>query len=343
MLRALCTDVDKIGNRFKLIEEIGSGAFGSVSKAYDSEKKLIVALKQLKDREFCEEKVVNEITILKKLQHPNIVKIYDIFYSKSEDSYYISMEYCEQDLMALLETNKLQPQHLKCFMNQILHALQYLKDQNIVHQDIKPANILVQDGRKVKLADFGLAFSYPQESDINIDGGTPAYCSPEKLFGATKITSASDIWSAGVLFYQLISQNLIFTSDSSTDQILVSILNICGAPDLNQWPEVKTTKNYSKFIKYANPSPTFNTKFTEDMITEYGNIINHIKMMLNLIPSNRPTAEALLKSNDFNFGSITFSITEEFHLKHKNYKNIILEDYIATTRPILPKPTPLFV
>lgn len=338
-------DIDKIDNRFKMIEEIGSGSFGSVTKAFDMEKKIVVALKKLKDNfshQFSEERIVNEITILQKLQHPNIVKIYDVIYSKPENSYYISMEYCEQDLIALLDTNKLQPQHIKCFMSQILSALKYLNDQKIVHQDIKPANILVQNGDRIKLADFGLAVTYPQNDDKNVCGGTPSYNSPEKLFGTTQITPASDIWSTGVMFYQLITKNYIFTSNSSSDQILIVIMNICGAPDLEKWPEAKQMKNYSKFIKYANPTPTLNSKFTDEMISTYGNIINHIKAMFTLTPSNRPTADALLKTGDFNVPHAAIDITEEFHMKLKNTRNINLEECTPIARPPMPKPSLLY-
>ncbi|EAY11617.1 CAMK family protein kinase [Trichomonas vaginalis G3] len=338
MLRDLCTVVDRVDDRFKHIENIGTGSFGSVTKSLDTKFKRIVALKRLKDNyqhEIDEKKVVNEVTILRKLNHQNIVKLYDVFYVKSEDAYYISMEYCEQDLLALLETGKLDATTIKFFMKQILEALSYLSAHNIVHQDIKPANILVQGGNTIKFADFGLATAV--DSSLSMTNcGTAPYIPPEKFFGATNFDPSADIWSTGVLFYQLIKKELIFGSNMQSDLIIREILRVCGAPDTKAWPEVLSLENYGRYSKYASETSNLSSKFTAEMKADYGQIIEHIKSMLNLVPSQRPSAASLLATNDFETPLTHVPVTEEFHIRIRN-KSVSPLKFSPVVRPVLPR------
>ncbi|EAX88877.1 CMGC family protein kinase [Trichomonas vaginalis G3] len=330
MLKPICKEIQKIENRFRPIESIGGGSFGSVTKSLDIKNNRIVALKKLKSfsSEQDEERIVNEVTIVQKLNHPNIVKIYDIFYSTSENCYYISMEYCQQDLLALLETHTLNPTQKKSIMKQILEALAYLEKRNIIHQDLKPANILVQDGMRIKLADFGLATYYTTDHEMT-NCGTLAYNPPEKHLESTILTKTIDVWSAGVLFYQLITHKVLFQSG------LQDVITICGAPDPKLWPNVMTFKNYNKCLQWASSNPSLNSLFTENDKSNYGNVIERIKSMLSLYPDQRPLPSALLESKDFDSESVSIQINEEFHQKVHQKSRKPLEN-LPIVRPRLP-------
>ncbi|CAI4215347.1 unnamed protein product, partial [Parascedosporium putredinis] len=193
---------------YRLGECLGKGAFGSVYKAFNWGTGEAVAVKQIKlgDLPKSELRMIeSEIDLLKNLHHDNIVKY--IGFVKSADCLNIILEYCENgSLHSILKAYGKFPENLVgVYMTQVLHGLQYLHDQGVIHRDIKGANILTTKDGTVKLADFGVSTSTiagNQDKEAQVVG-TPYWMAPEiiQLSGAS---SASDIWSVGCTVIELL-------------------------------------------------------------------------------------------------------------------------------------------
>ena len=215
----------KLG-RYHVLEEVGRGAMGVVYKAYDPVIEREVAIKaiELAFRANNEETQVylkrfyREAKAAGKLNHPNIVTIYDVDEDKETGTPYIVMEFLQGS--SLQETTssgiRLDLEDTKRIILQIADALDYAHRAGIVHRDIKSANILILDGLKVKIADFGIARM--PSSDLTQEGqfvGTPNYMSPEQIQGRP-IDGRSDLFSLGVIFYMLLTGERPFYGDSIT-------------------------------------------------------------------------------------------------------------------------------
>jgi serine/threonine protein kinase len=216
---------NKLG-RYHVLEEVGQGAMGVVYKAYDPVIEREVAIKaiELSFRTNNEETQVylkrfyREAKAAGKLNHPNIVTIYDVDEDKETGTPYIVMELLQGS--SLHETTssgiRLDLEDTKGIILQIADALDYAHRQGIVHRDIKSANILILDNMKVKIADFGIARM--PSSDLTQEGqfvGTPNYMSPEQIQGRP-IDGRSDLFSLGVIFYMLLTGERPFFGDSIT-------------------------------------------------------------------------------------------------------------------------------
>ncbi|KAG9240832.1 cell division control protein-like protein 15 [Calycina marina] len=192
---------------YVLGDSLGKGAFGSVYKALNLGTGEAVAIKQIKlgDLPRSELRMIEaEIDLLKNLKHDNIVKY--LGFVKSSECLSIILEYCENgSLHSICKSYGKFPENLVgIYMTQVLHGLQYLHDQGVIHRDIKGANILTTKDGKVKLADFGVSTSTLAGADKEAQVvGTPYWMAPEiiQLSGAT---SASDIWSLGCTVIELL-------------------------------------------------------------------------------------------------------------------------------------------
>ncbi|KAI5778231.1 hypothetical protein EDC01DRAFT_622910 [Geopyxis carbonaria] len=184
---------------------LGKGAFGSVYRALNWGTGQTVAVKQVRlaDLPKTELRVIMlEIDLLKNLNHPNIVQYHG--YSKTADSLYIILEYCENGSLHSICKNfgKFPENLVGLYMTQTLHGLLYLHDQGVIHRDIKGANILTTKEGLVKLADFGVATRTNGLSDSSVVG-TPYWMAPEVIELAGASTS-SDIWSVGCTVIELL-------------------------------------------------------------------------------------------------------------------------------------------
>jgi len=206
----------QIGEYIILQPNIAKGAFASIHKGEHKYTHLPVAIKEIKVQNVNNLKkyVMREIEIHKKLNHPNIVKIYDVIISANDNAVYMFMEYCEYgDLQKFQNKQPFSEKYIQQYMLQLRDALKYLYDNNIVHRDLKPQNILLTDSLHIKITDFGLArnttqSSQPQEPAEEQDlfstyCGSPIYMSPE-LLNKQNYNSKSDLWSVGVILYELI-------------------------------------------------------------------------------------------------------------------------------------------
>jgi len=199
-------------------ELIGQGGMGFVYKARQRHLDRDVALKILhselqQDPAFAK-RFEREAQALAKLNHPNIVTVFDSGHTEAGD-YYFVMEYVDGvNLRDVLQGGLLEPEKALAVVPQVCEALQYAHEQGIVHRDIKPENILMDSRGHVKIADFGLAkLLDPSSQNENITHvgqrmGTAHYMAPEQVQDATDVDHRADIYSLGVVFYEMLTGEL---------------------------------------------------------------------------------------------------------------------------------------
>ena len=200
--------------------EIGHGAFGKVNLCLHIGSGHLVAMKTFvkKDSKYKEskDKLKNEVEVLSKLHHPFINQILDNF--ETDTHFFIVMEYICGDLLTFIrKRNKLNESISKVIFKQITEGLRYIHKKNIIHRDIKLDNILIDTTNTVKICDFGVSRKIQRGEKIYERCGTPAYIAPE-IYKKTGYTGfQSDVWSAGVTLYYMLSGNLPFKGNNIHD------------------------------------------------------------------------------------------------------------------------------
>ncbi|KAI5582154.1 hypothetical protein BDE02_07G067200 [Populus trichocarpa] len=199
-----------LDNKYMLGDEIGKGAYGRVYKGLDLENGDFVAIKQVSLENIAQEDlniIMQEIDLLKNLNHKNIVKY--LGSSKTKTHLHIILEYVENGSLAnIIKPNKFGPfpeSLVAVYIAQVLEGLVYLHEQGVIHRDIKGANILTTKEGLVKLADFGVATKLT-EADVNTHSvvGTPYWMAPE-VIEMSGVCAASDIWSVGCTVIELLT------------------------------------------------------------------------------------------------------------------------------------------
>jgi tRNA A-37 threonylcarbamoyl transferase component Bud32 len=200
--------------QFELLEMLGRGGMGEVYKARQKKLNRLVAIKILPEPfgkldEFTE-RFHREAQSLARLNHPNIVTIYD--YGEANGLCYFVMEFVDGvDLRRMIEARTLTPEDALRIVPQVCDALQFAHDQGIVHRDVKPANILIDRTGRVKIADFGLAKivgKSPTDLTLTAIGdvmGTAEYMAPEQRRASQAVDHRADIYSLGVVFYEMLT------------------------------------------------------------------------------------------------------------------------------------------
>ncbi len=201
----------------EILELVGRGGMGVVYKARQKRLERLVALKILSPKIGQEpafaERFKAEARAMAMLNHPHIVTVHE--FGETDGLYYLLMEFVDGvNLRQLLDTGKLSPQEALAIVPQICDALQYAHDAGVVHRDIKPENILLDRRGRVKIADFGLAKLMGREAkDFTLTGagqvmGTPQYMAPEQIEHPKEVDHRADIYSLGVVFYQMLTGEL---------------------------------------------------------------------------------------------------------------------------------------
>ena len=225
----------KLDGRYEIKEIIGVGGMANVYKAYDSIDDRVVAVKILRDEHMENDELLrrfrNESKAIAVLSHPNIVKVYDV--SFNEDIQYIVMEHIDGiTLKEYIEQQKvLRWKESVHFTVQILRALQHAHDKGIVHRDIKPQNIMLLEDGTIKVADFGIArFARASQHTVTDKAiGSVHYISPEQAKGELS-DEKSDIYSVGVMLYEMTTGTLPFDADSPVSVALKQIQSQAKRP-----------------------------------------------------------------------------------------------------------------
>lgn len=242
---------------YQKIEKIGEGTYGTVYKAKETKTGKIVALKKIKieEKEGIPPTTIREISLLKSLSHPSIVHLIDVFYTKNR--LYMAMEYYPIDLRKFIDETRKKKEKISLkiinkLIYQILQALEYCHSRGVMHRDIKPQNILLDDQYNVKLADFGLARSVSVPLRTFTQEVVTLWYRPPELILNTKYYSESiDIWSAGTIFCELFTLHPLFAGDSEVDQ-LVKIIKILGTPIEETWEGLnELIKNFTLEVPFT--------------------------------------------------------------------------------------------
>lgn len=231
------------------IEKIGEGTYGVVYKGRHKNTNKLVALKKIRlesEEEGVPSTAIREISILKELQHPNVVSLLDVLLQEAK--LYLVFEFLQMDLkkyMDSLPSGKYMEKDLvKSYTFQILQGITFCHSHRILHRDLKPQNLLIDKNGIIKLADFGLAraFGIPVRVYTH-EVITLWYRAPEILLGSSRYSTPVDVWSIGTIFAEMATKKPLFHGDSEIDQ-LFRIFRILGTPTNSEWPGVENLKDY---------------------------------------------------------------------------------------------------
>ncbi|CAG9316351.1 PHO85 [Blepharisma stoltei] len=286
-------------DNYEKLEKIGEGTYSSVYKAIDTNSDQFVALKKIRlsdGEEGIPSTTIREISLLKDLIHPNIVKLLDVIHDNHK--LYLVFEYVDHDLKMILDTYLGQGFDLfeaKSYLYQLLKGLAACHADKILHRDLKPQNILINNEGVLKLADFGLArtFGIPY-STYSQDVVTLWYRPPDILMGNKKYTTTIDMWSVGCIFAEMLRGKPLFAGNTNNDQ-LKKIFMVFGTPNENTWPGV------SRFPEFRKSFPKYQGIDLRSLVPKIDdNGFELLTAMLQMIPSNRITSQQALSHPFFN-------------------------------------------
>lgn len=209
--------------KYELLGKLGQGETGIVYLARHAEQGWQAALKVLPGARFanpaCAQRLLREARAGASLRHPNLCQILDA--GTEEGEFYLAIEYLEGKTLRhhLQQNNRAFPVPLACYhAYQLFDALAYLARHQVIHRDVKPGNIMVCAGDRLKLMDLGLAkVPDPEERRLTLSGiilGTPAYMAPEQVVDASRATAASDLYAAGATLFEMLTGSTPFQGDS---------------------------------------------------------------------------------------------------------------------------------
>ncbi|KAL3476216.1 putative cell division control protein 2 kinase [Aspergillus californicus] len=255
---------------YQKIEKIGEGTYGVVYKARElTHPNRIVALKKIRleaEDEGVPSTAIREISLLKEMNDPNIVRLFNIVHADGHKLYLV-FEYLDLDLKKYMEAlpvseggrGKTLPDGsslsknlglgdvmVKKFMAQLVEGIRYCHSHRILHRDLKPQNLLIDRDGNLKLADFGLAraFGVPLRTYTH-EVVTLWYRSPEILLGGRQYSTGVDMWSVGAIFAEMFTRKPLFPGDSEIDEIF-KIFRMLGTPDEVAWPGVTSFPDYKQ-------------------------------------------------------------------------------------------------
>ncbi|KAJ9067411.1 negative regulator of the PHO system [Entomophthora muscae] len=246
-------------NRYITHNKLGEGTYATVYRGQNRTTGETVALKEinLDPDEGAPSTAIREISLMKELKHPNIVKLLDVVHTETRLT--LVFEYMEQDLKKYQDTRGqngvLEPATIKKFMYQLISGLAYCHDSRVLHRDLKPQNLLIDAHHNLKLGDFGLAraFGIPVASFSN-EVVTLWYRAPDVLLGARNYSTAIDLWSVGCIMAELYLGRPLFPGVNNDDQLL-RIFRLLGTPSEQNWPGVSQYSNWHGNYPFYPPTP----------------------------------------------------------------------------------------
>ncbi|KAJ8749063.1 hypothetical protein K2173_013670 [Erythroxylum novogranatense] len=285
---------------FKKLDRIGQGTYSNVYKAYDVTRDKTVALKKVRFDINDSESVkfmAREILILRRLDHPNIIKLEGLITSENSHSLYLVFEYMEHDLtgLASIPGIKFKEPQIKCYIQQLFSGLDHCHSRGVLHRDIKGSNLLIDNNGILKIADFGLASFFDPKSNTQLTSRvvTLWYRAPELLLGASHYGVAVDLWSTGCIIGELYTGKPILPGRTEVEQ-LHKIFKLCGSPSEDYWRRsklphmsvIKTQRSYRRCL-----AETF-----RDLPAS---AVGLIETLLSIDPAQRGTASFALRTEYF--------------------------------------------
>ncbi|ORZ13664.1 serine/threonine-protein kinase pef1 [Absidia repens] len=243
-------------DRYQRLEKLGEGTYATVFKGKSRLGGEIVALKEihLDAEEGAPSTAIREISLMKELKHPNIVRLMDVIHT--ENKLILVFEFMDQDLKKFMDTNArathgaLDLTAIRQFMFQLLRGIAYCHENRVLHRDLKPQNLLINKRGALKLGDFGLAraFGIPVNTFSN-EVVTLWYRAPDVLLGSRMYSTSIDIWSAGCIMAEMYTGRPLFPGTTNEDQ-LQKIFRMMGTPTEQTWPNVSQLPEYKPNQQY---------------------------------------------------------------------------------------------
>jgi len=282
-------------DKYQKLQRIGEGTYGVVYKAKHREHGTILALKRIRlesEDEGVPCTAIREISLLKELNHPNIVRLYDVIHTERKLT--LVFEFLDQDLKKYIDScnGKMQMHKVKSFLYQLLKGVMYCHQHLILHRDLKPQNLLINEEGELKLADFGLAraFGIPVRSYTH-EVVTLWYRAPEVLMESTRYSTPLDIWSCGLIFAEMVTGKPSFPGTGDQDQ-LVKIFKVLGTPTPAIWPTITDTPAYKRGFNDKPKYPPQSLASLVPGLEPQG--INWLESTLRYEPSERISAKDAL-------------------------------------------------
>nr|VDD41970.1 unnamed protein product [Brassica oleracea] len=293
--------IPRKADSFERMGKIGQGTYSSVYKARDLETNKIVALKKVRFANMDPESVrfmAREIIILRRLDHPNVMKLEGLITSRVSGSMYLIFEYMEHDLSGLASTPgvKFSEAQIKCYMKQLLHGLEHCHSRGVLHRDIKGSNLLLDPNNNLKIADFGLANFYGdhhQKQPLTSRVVTLWYRPPELLLGSTDYGVTVDLWSTGCILAELFNGKPIMPGRTEVEQ-LHKIFKLCGSPAEEYWKRSKLS--HATVFKPQNP---YKRCVAETFKSLPSSALALVEVLLAVEPDARGTTAHALQSEFF--------------------------------------------
>jgi len=258
--------------RYQIMDILGEGGMGVVYKARDLELDKLIALKTIRSERETDPEIVQrfkrELLLAREITHKNVVRIHD--FGEADDIKYFTMAFIEgQSLKGLIRQKKrLSAEETVPIVKQILSALQEAHDQGVIHRDLKPQNIMIDLDGVPHIMDFGIARSAVETTDLTATGmmiGTPDYMSPEQVKGE-KATGQSDIFSFGVILYEMATGDLPYKADSPASKVMMRLSHKPKAP---RQISLEIPKYLEQIIqKCMEVDPTFRYKSANDALED---------------------------------------------------------------------------
>lgn len=283
--------------RYTVIGQLGDGSFGTVSKAQNTATGEIVAVKKMKQRFHSWEECLQlrEIQSLRKVQHPNLVKLKEVVREKTE--LFLIFEYCEKNIFQIQRQRADQmsgamafsDKEIRSIMCQTLLGVQAIHKAGFMHRDLKPENLLIS-GDLVKVADFGLAKEIRSRPPFTEYVSTRWYRAPELVLHSTHYNSPIDIWACAVIFAELYLCRPLFPGTSESDQ-LFKICSVQGAPAPSEWDEgYQLARRMNMRFPTVAPTPLRQILSAAPLAA-----VDLMEQMLRFNPAERPTATQCLQ------------------------------------------------
>jgi len=285
----------EVPEHYQTLSPVGSGAYGQVCSAVDSQTENKVAIKKLA-RPFQSaihaKRTYRELRLLKHMNHENVIGLLDVFtpgtsLSDFQDVYMVT-HLMGADLNNIVKTQKLSDDHVQFLVYQILRGLKYIHSAGIIHRDLKPSNIAVNEDCELKILDFGLA--RPTETEMTGYVATRWYRAPEIMLNWMRYTQTVDIWSVGCIMAELLTSRTLFPGTDHIDQ-LMRIMVLTGTPSAQLL--VKLGSDEAR--NYIRSLPTMKRKDFKQVFKGASPLaIDLLEKMLELDADGRINAEEAL-------------------------------------------------
>ncbi|KAI1729728.1 protein kinase domain-containing protein [Ditylenchus destructor] len=288
-----------LAERYRMMKKVGDGTFGEVSLAKKIDTGDVVAIKRMKKKFYSWEEAMNlrEVKSLKKLNHPNVIKLREVI--RENDVLYFVFEFMQENLYELMkDRDRYFPENsIRNIIYQVLQGLSYMHRNGFFHRDMKPENIMCNGPELVKIADFGLAREIRSRPPFTDYVSTRWYRAPEILLRSTSYNSPIDLWALGCIMAELYMLRPLFPGTSELDQ-LFKIITILGTPPKEEWPEGYKLAATMNFRFHQSPGVPLNS--IVNTISDDGMKLMRDMMMWN--PEKRPSASSSLKYAYFQVG-----------------------------------------